>query len=63
VALRNPTLKELQEVAEAEAKRAERQILAQVDRFHYDMRYPYWREELAEHMKTYVDTKNVVKAN
>jgi hypothetical protein len=63
VALRNPTLKELQEVAEAEAKRFERQILAQVDQRYYDMRHPYWREELAEYMKNCVDTKNVVKAN
>jgi hypothetical protein len=61
--LRNPTPEELQEVAEAEAKRAERQILAQVDRLHYDMRHPYWRQELDEYMKTYVVTKNVVKVD
>jgi hypothetical protein len=54
---------ELQEVAEAEAKRVERQILAQVDRLHYDMRHPYWREELAEHMKNCADTKIVAESS
>jgi hypothetical protein len=62
VALRNPTLKELQEVAEAEAKRFERQILA-LDRFHYDIRHPYWREELAEYMKNCADTKSVAESS
>ena len=63
MALRNPTLKELQEVAEAEAKRFERKILAQVDRLHYDMRHLYWREELAEHMKNCTNTKSVAESS
>jgi hypothetical protein len=61
--LRNPTLKELQEVAKAEAKRAERQILAQVDQRYYDMRHPCWREELAEHMKNCTSTKSVAESS
>jgi hypothetical protein len=59
--LRNPTPEELREVAEAEAKRAERKILAQVDRLHYDMRHPFWREELAEYMKNCAGTKSVAE--
>jgi hypothetical protein len=53
--------KELQEVAEAESKRLEREIFAQVDRRYYDMRHPYWREELAEHMKNCTSTKSVAE--
>ena len=54
---------ELQEVAKAEAKRFERQILAQVDRLHYDMRHPYWREELAQYMENCADIKSVVESS
>jgi hypothetical protein len=61
--LRNPTPEELQEVAEAEAKRAERQILAQVDQRYYDMRHPFWREELAQYMENCADIKSVVESS
>lgn len=60
---RNPTPEELQEVARSEVKRFERQAMADVDRRYYDMRHPYWRQELDEYMKTYVVTKNVVKVD
>lgn len=60
---RNPTPEQLREVARAEVERLERQIMAEVDRRYYDMRHPCWRQELDEHMKTYVVTKNVVKVD
>jgi hypothetical protein len=63
VTLRNPTPEQLQEVAEAEAKRFERQAMVDVDRRYYDMRHPYWQQELDEYMKIYVVTKNVVKVD
>ena len=60
---RNPTPEELREEAKSEADRAARRIMADVDRRYYDMRHPYWRQELDEHMKTCGVTKNVVKAD
>ena len=59
----NPTTEQLREVARSEANRIERQAMTDVDRRYYDMRHPYWREELHEYMKTCAATKNVVKVD
>lgn len=60
---RNPTPEELREVARSEVERFERQAMADVDRRYYDMRHPYWRQELDGYMKTCGVTKNVVKVD
>lgn len=40
-----------QAIKESETKRMEREILSAADRLYYDMRHPYWREELKEYME------------
>ena len=40
-----------QAIKESETKRMEREILSAVDRQFYDMRHPYWREELRDYME------------
>lgn len=54
------TTEEIQKVAEVESKRLESKIMADVDRFCYDMRHPYWRENLDKFMasrRTKIDSK------
>lgn len=40
-----------QAIKESETKRMEREILSAVDRQFYDMRHPYWRDELRDYME------------
>ena len=40
-----------QVIKESETKRMEREILSAADRRYYDMRHPYWREELKDYME------------